>query len=282
MIIDNEYEHSEQKIFSSSSFAKENLLYPHEIGFFRSKKRRATRHRKLPALLFYIVEEGDGELRYDDMCYTLSKGDCAFINCEKSFQMIAADKGCSLTWIYFCARTFDIIYKEYINAGGKPAFTPEKTEPYLYIIKYINDNGNSTKFSDELDISARLAGLIAYIGRDGSHFNIEKSTTKARAIRQIAAYIDQHHADKLSLDQLSDLFYINKFTLSRYFSEELGVSLSDYILRIRINHAKRLLRFSDLDFDNIARECGFKDAAYFSRKFKQAEGTTPSAYKKMW
>ena len=282
MIIDNEYEFTDRKLFNPSSFAKETLLHPIETGILRSKKAHASRHNKKPALLFFIVDDGEGELRYDEMSYTLHSGDCAFINCTKSFQMIASEHGCSLTWIYFGSPSSDAIYTEYQNEDGKPAFTPANTDPYAFIIKYINENGDSTLFSDELDISARLAGLMAYISRDGSHFDVGKSSSKTRVIRSIASYIESHHSEKLSLDALADKFYMNKFSLSRYFSEQLGISLSDFILKARINHAKRLLRFSEKDFEAIAGECGFKDSAYFSRKFKQAEGITPSAYKKMW
>ncbi|MBR6274743.1 MAG: helix-turn-helix transcriptional regulator [Lachnospiraceae bacterium] len=282
MIVDNENEFTDRKLFTPSIFAKENILHPIETGFVRSKKAHATRHNEIPALLFYIVDEGEGELRYDDMSYELKKGDCVFLNCNRSFQMIASENGCSLTWIYFSSSNIGIIYEEYENEGGKPAFTPKNTDPYAFIIKYVNENGDSTMFSDELDVSARLAGLIAYISREGSQFDIDKRSSKSSVIRSIASYIENHHSEKLSLDRLSDMFYMNKFSLSRYFSEELGISLSDFILRVRINHAKRLLRFTDKDFETIARECGFKDSAYFSRKFRQAEGVSPSSYKKMW
>ena len=282
MIRDNEYEFTDQKLFTPSSFSKENLLHPIETGFVRSKKAHATRHNEVPALLFFIVDEGAGELRYDDMSYNLKKGDCVFLDCSKSFQVIADEHGCSLTWIYFSSLNMSTIYEEYKNEGGRPAFTPKDTAPYSFIIKYVNENGDSTTFHDELDVSARLAGLVAYISREGSHFDIDKSSSKSRVIRSIASYIENHHSEKLSLDRLSDMFYMNKFSLSRYFSEELGISLSDFILRVRINHAKRLLRFTDKDFETIARECGFKDSAYFSRKFRQAEGVSPSSYKKMW
>jgi YesN/AraC family two-component response regulator len=187
-----------------------------------------------------------------------------------------------MTWIYFSCSNSDVFYRKYLDDGGKPAFTPGNISPYSFIIKYVNENGESTMFSTELDVSARLAGLIAYIAREGSKFDIEKSSSRAKVIRSIAAYIEHHHSEKLSLNNLSDVFYMNKFSLSRYFTEQFGISLSDYILKVRINHAKRLLRFSDKDFETIAKECGFKDSPYFSRKFKQSEGISPSAYKKMW
>ena len=282
MITDNENEFTERKIYSSSAFAKNNLLYPLETGYVRSKKAHATRGNVMPALLFFIVDEGKGELRYNDMSYKLRQGDCVFIDCRLSFQMIASDVGCSLTWIYFSCENSDVLYCEYLNDGGRCAFTPSNTDPYAFIIKYVTENGESTLFATELDISARLTGLIAHISREGSKFDIDKSTSKARIIRSIATYSENHHDEKISLDKLSDLFFMNKFSLSRSFTEHFGVSLSDFILRVRINHAKRLLRFTDKDFETIAVECGFKDLPYFSRKFKQAEGISPSAYKKMW
>ena len=94
--------------------------------------------------------------------------------------------------------------------------------------------------------------------------------------------MDEHYLEKITLEQLSSKFYINKFYLTRIFKEQFGISITNYLLQLRITHAKMLLRFTDMPIDKISHECGMNDANYFSRVFKQVEGITPGQFRKMW
>ena len=78
------------------------------------------------------------------------------------------------------------------------------------------------------------------------------------------------------------MFYINKFYLTRIFKEKFGVTLNNYLLQIRITHAKQLLRFTDKTVETIGVECGMGSVHYFSRMFKKIEGISPSEYRKIW
>ena len=95
-------------------------------------------------------------------------------------------------------------------------------------------------------------------------------------------YLDLHYRQKITLDHLAEHFYINKFYLTRIFREQFGLTINNYLLQIRITHAKRLLRFSDLSIEKIAVECGMSDANYFARMFKKVEGSSPGEFRKRW
>lgn len=84
------------------------------------------------------------------------------------------------------------------------------------------------------------------------------------------------------MDDLSTLFYIDKFYLCEQFKEQYGVSVMDYLISVRITEAKKLLRFSDKTIETVAEEVGINGAAYFSRLFKQVEGVSLSDFRKMW
>ncbi|MGN1318183.1 MAG: helix-turn-helix transcriptional regulator [Lachnospirales bacterium] len=98
----------------------------------------------------------------------------------------------------------------------------------------------------------------------------------------IKDYIDQNFNKKISLDELSEKFYINKFYLTRIFKEQFGVSINSYIQQVKITNAKKLLRFSNLTIDEISYRCGIDDSNYFSRMFKKIEHLTPNQYRKLW
>ena len=74
----------------------------------------------------------------------------------------------------------------------------------------------------------------------------------------------------------------HRSALSREYKKNYGVTILNDLVAIRISHAKSLLRFSDTSIEQIALSCGFQDAGYFIKVFRNAEGMTPLVYRKKW
>jgi len=68
---------------------------------------------------------------------------------------------------------------------------------------------------------------------------------------------------------------IHRSALSRRFTRQVGVSPREYLIRFRIQRANALLRQSDAPIAEIAAQCGYPDAAYFSRLFRRVQGVLP-------
>ena len=94
--------------------------------------------------------------------------------------------------------------------------------------------------------------------------------------------MDAHFNEKISLDDLGGLFFIDKYYLSRRFKQHFGTTINSYLQQCRITHAKRLLRFSRLSIEEIASTCGIEDPNYFSRLFKKIEGISPGDFRRSW
>ena len=69
--------------------------------------------------------------------------------------------------------------------------------------------------------------------------------------------------------------------LNRKIKSISGLNATNYILKVRLNRAKKLLTTSQKPIGEIAMDCGFNDFAYFSRTFKKEFGITPSKYQRM-
>jgi len=92
-------------------------------------------------------------------------------------------------------------------------------------------------------------------------------------------FIDTDLAADLSLRTISQALNISSSYLSTSFKKETGQTITDYINRRRISHAKHLLRSTALQIQTIAQQCGILDVHYFSKVFKRIVGITPKQYR---
>lgn len=97
--------------------------------------------------------------------------------------------------------------------------------------------------------------------------------------RKVESYILKNYSEELSLQLLSMRFNVNNVYLGRLFKEETGQYFNDYLNRIRLGNAKKMLVSTALKASEIANAVGFLDPNYFFRKFKQVHGISPSDYR---
>ena len=109
-----------------------------------------------------------------------------------------------------------------------------------------------------------------------------RERTLAQLAESIEEYLDEHHTEKITLDDLAEKFFINKFYLSKIFKETYGTTVNNYLISKRITRAKQLLRFTDMTVDEVGAAVGMGDANYFSRMFRKVEGISPREYRKQW
>ncbi|MFC5449482.1 response regulator [Paenibacillus aestuarii] len=99
-------------------------------------------------------------------------------------------------------------------------------------------------------------------------------------IFDIAAYLDQHYNEDITLQDIASRFFLSREYISRKFKQEFEVNLSDYLGQIRMEKAKALLCNPHLRISQVAEMVGYNDEKYFSKVFKKQEGMSPNEYRK--
>ncbi|MDM5328861.1 response regulator [Neobacillus sp. CF12] len=110
---------------------------------------------------------------------------------------------------------------------------------------------------------------------------VKKSTLQKNnnIIIDIEKYLQENYDRDVKLQEISDHFYISREYISRKFKQEFNENISDYIVRIRMEKAKSLLKNSQLKIYEIAGMIGYQDDKYFRKVFKKVEGITPNEYR---
>ncbi|MNT37533.1 Arabinose operon regulatory protein [compost metagenome] len=89
------------------------------------------------------------------------------------------------------------------------------------------------------------------------------------------------YAYPVSIEQMSASMGYNRAYLSRIFKQQIGVSPVTYLLKLRMDKARELLRDRpELSIEQVAASVGLPDALYFSRQFSRLQGRSPSSYRK--
>ena len=277
-----DYVRSERVLYTPSSFARNSLIHLQEIGELHAVREHVSKREGLDSYLFFMVLSGSGALNYNGASYSLSSGDCVFIDCTFPYSHQTSDDLWSLKWVHFYGPQMANIYHKYMERGGKPAFTPANIDDFDTLWHKLRQTSSTEDYIRDMRINEGLNELLTLLMQESWNPAQQDSETKRSDLISVKEFLGNNYADKISLDLIADKFYINKYYLTRIFKEQFGVSINQYLLQIRITHAKHLLRFTDETVENIGWQCGIGAPHYFARTFKKVEGISPGAFRKKW
>ena len=147
----------------------------------------------------------------------------------------------------------------------------------VYLDKASSDFASGIEELDNLD---KVLPLMQRMFR-GYCMLVRKHSMKdySPPVQKAIACIDADLAGDLSLSNLSAALNISGSYLSTLFKKEMGQTLTEFINRRRIDHAKHLLRATRLQIQTVAQHCGIMDVHYFSKVFRKHTGLSPKQYR---
>ena len=223
----------------------------------------------------------------------LQKGDFCIIDSFKIHELKSASED-----------EIPILMVMHINADFFKAYYPVMTElvfPFQIYNRSTMEEGQYRAllrgflamgiayFKKEAHYELQVAGLInLFFARMLTCVSFESISEESRQalivktqrLKRLADYINEHYDEKLLLSDLAEQEAISMSRLSHLFKECFGKSFQDYLMRVRCEQAKELLRASDMSLLDISMDCGFSDPKYFNQGFRKIYGMTPKEYRK--
>lgn len=105
---------------------------------------------------------------------------------------------------------------------------------------------------------------------------------ESKRITRAKQYVNDHYNENISLAELAALSNMSPSSFSRFFKQNTGRTLSDYIIDVRLGNAARMLVDTSVNVSDICYECGFNNQSNFNRIFKSKRGLTPSEFRAMF
>ncbi|WP_055666185.1 AraC family transcriptional regulator [Desnuesiella massiliensis] len=122
--------------------------------------------------------------------------------------------------------------------------------------------------------------LIQYIYtnfEEEDRFHLPKASDD---LNEIILYLHTNYQNKITIEELTKTFHINRTTLSEKFRASTGMSIKDYLIKLRIKLSAVMLRDTMLPISEIMYRVGFNETTHFCRMFKKYMDCSPSDYRK--
>ena len=133
-------------------------------------------------------------------------------------------------------------------------------------------------YGSDLLAQSALVELLVGLNRAAAERGDARPTgTSDQVVDAVLHYINEHYSEALTLDQLSEKFFISKYHLLRKFDAQVGTTVHRYILQKRLLNAKQLLA-GGVPPNEVCQYCGFGDYANFYRAFRAEYNQTPRQY----
>jgi AraC-like DNA-binding protein/quercetin dioxygenase-like cupin family protein len=111
--------------------------------------------------------------------------------------------------------------------------------------------------------------------------SLEYPSALHKKISEVAKYINNNFFNNITLNDLSQVFHVSPFYLSRTFKKVTGFTFIEYLNSTRIKEAQRLLLKSNLSVTDIGEKVGFESTTHFGRVFKNISNASPLQYRKL-
>ena len=139
----------------------------------------------------------------------------------------------------------------------------------------------SQKYGRDTQISICVNDLILRLNRLAYEHNTPKRKNPEFLLyQQLTEYIEDHLEDDLSLEKLSELFFVSKYHIAHVFKDNIGLSIHQYITKKRLNLCKEAIS-GKMSITEAYQMYGFGDYSSFYRAFKKEFGISPKDYRDM-
>jgi len=141
---------------------------------------------------------------------------------------------------------------------------------------------NFTELNKTTDLDELLFKLNDILTNFINRVSASKEKKKKIKIRKMIEYIDKNFTRKLTSEEIARISGLSMSRCLHLFKEETGMSLSEYIKKLRVDYGKYLILNADISLADCSIEVGFFDQSHFTKTFKQVEKMTPSQFRRKY
>lgn len=269
-------------------------LFP--VAFYNDDLERAPVpwhwHDELEAA---VVEAGEAELSAGIRHYGLRAGQGFFVNAGA----LHAARGRAGTHCRFHSVVFhprlvggidSVFWQDYLRpliGGGVKSLALDGSQPWhaaaLSAVERAWQEGTAGAPGHEFRVRDALSELVFLLCRQMPAQPVragEKAQRDAERMKMMLRFIDRNYSGAVTAPAIAASAMISQSECLRCFRDTIGTPPMQYLKQYRVQKAAALLTATDRKVADIAADCGFQDASYFIRSFREMKGVTPAEYRR--
>lgn len=233
-------------------------------------KRQSPAERNRSGLVLFT--EGEIEYYFPDKTVVATRGSAMLFPPNVPYY------GCARTpRVAYCVLDFKTLSESELSALGAPCIIrAENFERMHDDFSDIVSAWEQQKIDAPLRAKAFLYQTVASIME-----NAQETATSGEGSDLLAYILEHYAAPEISARSLCERFYISESQLRRNILKLTGMTTNEYVTSLRLSRAKKELICTQKSVKQIAYECGFSSAYYFSRCFHRHEDVSPKEYRRI-
>lgn len=224
-----------------------------------------------PFSRLYYVTKGSGFLKYGDIIVKLQPGNVYLVPATLTFSY-----GCQyLEKLFFHISMTKTDMYDLLSGQGDIYSMPFP----VYKIEQLKALSEADDYISFLSMKGIIYKTISDFAEK---YNFNKITVKeySKNVKKVISYIHKNPKISLSVKEISKNMYVSESSIRNQFKNEVGTTIGEYIDDVVLFEAKKFLKNDGITIKEISERLDFCDQFYFSRRFKEKFGKTPSQYKK--
>ena len=145
----------------------------------------------------------------------------------------------------------------------------------------LEEDGGGSRFYADSMATALSAHLLRHYSTRNHHFQDYEDGLSKQKLRQAIEYIQTHLDENLSLNDIANELGISQYYFCHLFKRSTGMSPHQFLIRQRVERAKRLLKQPERTVTSIALDCGFANQSHLAKYFRLCTGLNPSQFRKL-
>lgn len=268
------------------------------IGIFQDNLEKSTWHYHNSFEISFITE-GSGKRIVADSIEEFQPGDLIFIG-EKLPHVWIADKntpspsGRTLEMVYL-RFTSDILPGTLLSLPefGHVGRALELSERGIHILgdtlNQVSEIMLQLPYLSSLERMLHFFRMMDLIGQSKSNVFLaseeyyqKRFKTSSKRVATIHEYLMNHYKEEVNLGEIAGLVSMAEGSLCRFFKSNVGMTIFEYLNKIKIEFACKLLMNNDLSILDVSLDSGFYNLSHFNKQFRKFTGKAPSEYRKQF
>jgi AraC family transcriptional regulator, arabinose operon regulatory protein len=245
---------------------------------YYTKQFFSQKNFKLQDYIFRLQTEGFCEVLVNGKRRTVQKGDLLMLKPGDQYELMIEDGQNSGDYYLFCNGTW---LDHWWNQSPKPSFAQIELDEKLLSLwdQIIIEERRPLSYKNKDLLGYLLKALCLSLERIVN----ETSSLLSRpySVTKMMRYIEEHATVIFKIEEVALHAGLSVSRAGHLFKNHVGKTMIEYALEIRLSSAINQMKYTSLNLEQIAENCGFGTYPYFHRVFKNKYGTAPGIYRKL-